>query len=202
MKDRLSMSAKPWGVGVIAALAAWTGADAQGPPAAGPTVLSSPAFADYGALPLKYAPNAAVMTTFDAVSPPLAWTRPPPRTVAFAVTMIDLEAAQGGDPQDEALWMVVNIPANTNALVEGIPKGRTSMLPEGAFQRSALSSGYIGPQPGASTHPHHYVFELYTLDKMLDLPRDVTLSQLKAAVKGHETGERRVLIAICCAGSR
>jgi Raf kinase inhibitor-like YbhB/YbcL family protein len=178
-------------------------AAAQGVPAAPPpTVLSSPAFADYGSLPLKYAPNASRQTTLDAVSPPLAWTRPPARTEAFVVTMTDLEAGQGGDPDDLLLWAVVNIPASTQMLAEGIPKGRTAMLPEGAFQHSFLTRGYIGPQPGADVRPHHYLFELYTLDRVLDVPRDVTLAQLKAAIKGHETGERRVLVVTCCVGSR
>ena len=193
---------------VAMALLAWSVAaatTAQTPPAAvppGPMVLSSPAFADYGVLPPKYAPNAAGMVTFNAINPPLAWTRPPPRTVAYAVTMIDLDSSQGGNPGDVPLWMVVNIPASTPALAEGIARGRTSMLPEGAFQRSFLTNGYIGPQPGANRRSHHYLFELYTLDRMLDVPRDVSLDQLRNAVKGHETGERRVLVATCCLGSR
>jgi phosphatidylethanolamine-binding protein (PEBP) family uncharacterized protein len=49
---------------------------------------------------------------------------------------------------------------------------------------------------------HHYLFELYTLDKMLDVPRDVTLDQLKAAIKGHQTGQRGVLVAKCCTDSK
>jgi Raf kinase inhibitor-like YbhB/YbcL family protein len=142
------------------------------------------------------------MVTLDAISPPLAWTRTPARTTTVAIVMLDLESGAGANPQDRPLWMVVNIPASTTALAEGVPKGRTSMLPEGAFQRSFLSAGYVGPQPGAATRPHHYVFELYTLDRPLDVPRDVTLDQFRAAAKGHETGERRVLVATCCVGSR
>jgi Raf kinase inhibitor-like YbhB/YbcL family protein len=164
--------------------------------------LMSPAFPDYGQLPLKYAPNAAAMTTFDAISPHLAWTRPPQGTVSVALVMTDLESSRGGYPQDLPLWMVINIPANTLDLAEGTQRGRTSMLQEGAFQKSFLTNGYIGPQPGAKAHSHHYLFELYTLDRMLDVPRDVTLDQFKAAVKGHQTGQRGVLIATCCAESK
>ena len=36
-----------------------------------------------------------------------------------------------------------------------------------------------GNVPGANLQAHHYLFELYTLDKMLEVPRDVTLDQLK-----------------------
>jgi hypothetical protein len=172
-------------------------ASAQPPAPPPPTVLSSPAFPDYGALPLKYAPNAHVQTSWAGTSPPLQWTQPPPRTRALVLTMLDLEAAPGDDPDDQVLWMVVNL-TNVSALPEGVPRGRTAMLPDGAFQRSFASNGYVGPQPGADKHAHHYEFELYTLDQPLDVPHDVTLSQLKAAMKGHETGERRVLIATCC----
>lgn len=76
------------------------------------------------------------------------------------------------------------------------------MLPAGAFQLSNLTNGYIGPQPGANIQAHHYLFELYTLDRMLDLPRDVTLDQLKAAIKGHQTGQRGVLVVKCCTDSK
>jgi len=186
---------------IAAALLLAAPAAAQAPAPPPPTALSSPAFPDYGALPLKYAPNAHAQTTFAGLSPPLAWTQPPPRTRALVLTMLDLEAAPGGDPDDQVLWMVVNITA-IPALPEGVPRGRTAMLPEGAFQRSFASNGYLGPQPGADKTLHHYAFELYTLDQPLDVPHDVTLSQLKAAMKGHETGERRVLIATCCAAGR
>lgn len=166
-----------------------------------PTLISS-AFSDYGVLPLKYAPNAAKMVTLNATSPPLAWTSPPPGTVSVVLTMTDTEASFGGNPQDILLWAVINIPANTQFLAEGIPRGRTSMLQEGSFQRSYLTTGYIGPQPGANERSHHYLFELYTLDRMLDVPRDVTLDQLKAAIKGHQTGQRGVMVVTCCADSR
>jgi phosphatidylethanolamine-binding protein (PEBP) family uncharacterized protein len=76
------------------------------------------------------------------------------------------------------------------------------MLPAGAFQLSFLTNGYVGPLPGANIQAHHYLFELYTLDKMLDVPRDVTLDQLKAAIRGHQTGQRGVLVVKCCTDSK
>jgi len=166
-----------------------------------PTIRST-AFADYGWLPLKYAPNAAKMVTFDASSPPLAWTAPPQGTVSVVLTMTDLETSSGGNPQDQLLWAVVNLPPSTRLLAESTTRGRTAMLPAAAFQLSFLTNGYIGPMPGANLHAHHYLFELYTLDKLLEVPRDVTLDQLKAAMKGHQTGQRGVLVVKCCVNSR
>jgi Raf kinase inhibitor-like YbhB/YbcL family protein len=166
-----------------------------------PTIMS-PAFPDYGPLPLKYASNASRMATFDAISPPLAWTAPPPGTVSVALIMIDMETSSGGNPQDRLLWAVINMPPSTRLLAENTTRGRTTMLPAGAFQLSFLTNGYLGPLPGADIQAHHYLFELYTLDRMLDVPRDVTLDQLKNAIKGHQTGQRGVLVTTCCVGSK
>jgi Raf kinase inhibitor-like YbhB/YbcL family protein len=164
--------------------------------------IRSPAFPDYGWLPLKYAANTAKMVTFDAVSPPLVWTDPPPGTVSVVLTMTDLETSSGGNPQDRLLWAVVNLPPSTRLLAENTTRGRTAMLPAGAFQLSFLTNGYIGPLPGANLQAHHYLFELYTLDKMLDVPRDATLDQLKTAIKGHQTGQRGVMVVRCCTNSK
>src|SRR3984893_888399 len=154
-----------------------------------PTIRSS-AVVDYGWLPLKYAANAAKMVTFAPVSPPLVWTEPPPGTVSVVLAMIDMETSSGGDPQDRLGWAVINRPPSTRLLAENTTRGRTAMLPAGAFQVSYLTNGYIGPLPGADLQAHHYLFELYTLDKMLEVPRDVTLDQLKNALKRHQTCQR------------
>lgn len=109
-----------------------------------PTIVSS-AFPDYGWLPLKYASNAAKMETFDAISPPLAWTAPPAGTAAVTLIMIDMETSSGGNPQDRLLWAVINLPPSTRLLAENTTRGRTAMLPAGAFQLSFLTNGYVGP---------------------------------------------------------
>jgi Raf kinase inhibitor-like YbhB/YbcL family protein len=166
-----------------------------------PTIRSS-AFADYGWLPLKYAANAAKMVTLDPVSPPLVWTDPPQGTESVVLIMIDMETSSGGNPQDRLLWAVINLPPSARLLAEHTNRGRTAMLPAGAFQVSFLTNGYIGPLPGANLQAHHYLFELYTLNKMLDVPRDVTLDQLKTAIKGHQTGQRGVMVVKCCTDSK
>jgi Raf kinase inhibitor-like YbhB/YbcL family protein len=166
-----------------------------------PTIRSS-AFADYGWLPLKYAANAARMVTLDPISPPLVWTDPPQGTQSVVLIMIDMETSSGGNPQDRLLWAVINLPPSARLLAENTTRGRTAMLPAGAFQVSFLTNGYIGPLPGANLQAHHYLFELYTLNKMLDVPRDVTLDQLKTAIKGHQTGQRGVMVVKCCTDSK
>ena len=128
--------------------------------------------------------------------------RPAARDGIRRPVMIDMETSSGGNPQDRLLWAVINLPPSTRLLAENTTRGRTAMLPAGAFQLSFLTNGYIGPLPGADRQAHHYLFELYTLNKMLDVPRDVTLDQLKAAIKGHQTGQRGVMVVKCCTDSK
>jgi Raf kinase inhibitor-like YbhB/YbcL family protein len=143
------------------------------------------------------------MVTFDAPSPPLEWAHLPPGTASLALTVQDLEMSEGGNPLDGLIWIVVNIkPNGVEGLPEGVARGRTAMLPEGAFQHSYLTNGYIGPGPGTNVSSHHYLFQLFPLDSMLKVPRDVTYDQLLAAMEGHFTGGKAVLIATCCVGSR
>ena len=120
----------------------------------------------------------------------------------MTLTVTDMEASSGGNPEEQLIWAVINLPSNIRFLSEATNRGPTPMLPEGAFQRSFLTNGYIGPQPGANASSHHFLFELYMLDKMLDVPRDVTLSQLQNATAGHRIGQRGLLVATCCVGSK
>ena len=48
---------------------------------------------------------------------------------------------------------------------------------------------YFGPGAPAGPRYHHYVFELYALSKMLDLPSDATRAQLLDAMKDIIVGK-------------
>ena len=48
---------------------------------------------------------------------------------------------------------------------------------------------YFGPGAPAGPRYHHYVFELYALSAMLDLPADATRDQLLAAMKDIIVGK-------------
>jgi phosphatidylethanolamine-binding protein (PEBP) family uncharacterized protein len=75
-----------------------------------------------------------------------------------------------------------------SAKAGGIPEG--SLLPEGTVAGTAgVGRGnYFGPRAPAGPRYHHYVFELYALSKMLDLPVDAT-RQLLDAMKDIITGK-------------
>jgi phosphatidylethanolamine-binding protein (PEBP) family uncharacterized protein len=66
-----------------------------------------------------------------------------------------------------------------------------AILPEGAVSGTAgVGRGaYFGPGAPAGPRYHHYVFELYALSRMLDLPVDATRAQLLDAIKDIIVGK-------------
>src|SRR6185437_4513968 len=91
---------------------------------------------------------------------------------SFVMIVHDLDAPIGTGVDDLLQWLVWNIPAAARALPVGVPEGGT--LPDGA--------------------PHHYVFEIYALDTMLDVPAVgaspvQTRAAVTAAMAGHVRGK-------------
>ena len=78
------------------------------------------------------------------------------------------------------------------SLPEGVP--RASQLPDGTRQISATGTSYRGPGAPASGPAHHYLFELFALDAMLDVPAvgaspPNTRAAVVAAMAGHIRGK-------------
>ncbi len=165
--------------------------------------LSSPSVKDMEPLPLKYSqtgtrPSIVVSPgmTNGAVNPPIEWSNVPAGTNAFVLML--------SDHIDTLMWAVVNIPGNVRALPEGIPNGNESAkLPAGAFHRSFRSNGWIGP--AARLNPEGrwtYYWKLYPLDRKLNVPEDASREDILAAMEGHLTGNKAVMITPCCDGSQ
>jgi hypothetical protein len=170
---------------------------------AAPFTLSSPAFKDGEAIPLRFTQTGTAPSGIlrpgelsSAVSPPLAWTDPPPRTKAFVLLL--------RDHADIMMWAVVNIPGDVRALPEAIPNGnRSAKLPPGAFHKSYRSNGWLGPAAGRTPAGRRtYFWTLYPLDAPLALPEDASYAEIMAAMQGHLTGEKAVMVTPCCDGSR
>ncbi len=88
--------------------------------------------------------------------------------------------------------MLWNIPPTVTSLPEHAPA--MSQLPDGTRQISATGPDYRGPGAPASGPPHHYVFELFALDTMLDVPAvgaspPATRAAVVAAMAGHIRGK-------------
>ena len=129
-------------------------------------------------IPLKYTQAGG------EVSPALSWSNPPETVVSFALIVHDVSAPVNPGTDDVLHWMVWNIPAASRGLPEGVPRG--SQLPDGTRQISATGPNYRGPGALASGPPHVYVFELFALDSMIDVPAlgptGASVPQTRAAV--------------------
>jgi len=166
-----------------------TAAAAQQPPAGGPPprpmTLSTTAFPDGAQIPAKYTQAG------EQVSPALTWTNTPAGTVTFLLHMHDIDVARNKTTDDQAHWVVWNIPGTATGLPEGVPKGET--LPDGSHQISATGPVYRGPGAPATGPLHHYVFEIFALDTKLDVTATADAFETRAAVmkavQGHILGK-------------
>ena len=148
--------------------------------------LTTPAWADGGQIPAKY-------TQADTdISPALSWASVPDGTVSFVLIVHDVDAAIGNGTDDILHWMLWNIPAAVTSLHEHAPS--MAQLPDGTRQISATGPYYRGPGAPASGPAHHYVFELFALDTMLDVPAvgaspPSTRAAVVAGMAGHIRGK-------------
>jgi Raf kinase inhibitor-like YbhB/YbcL family protein len=154
--------------------------------------LTSPAFADGGRIPDKYAQPG------HELSPALAWSGAPDSTMSYVLIAHDLDAAIGNGTDDVLQWMVWNIPTAATSLAEGVPQGPE--LPDGSRQISVTGPYYRAPGAPATGPAHHYAFELYALDAMIDVPAvgaapPVTRAAVMAAMAGHVRG-KAVLVGL------
>ena len=153
--------------------------------------LTTTAFADGGAIPVKFSQAAPGAAPGEGASPALTWANPPAGTQSFFLHMHDMEVARNRTTDDQPHWLVWNIPASATGLPEGVPRG--SQLPDGSYQISATGPVYRGPGAPANGPPHHYVFELYALDTKLDVQPAAdafeTRTNLMKAIQGHILGK-------------
>ncbi len=164
---------------------------AQGGAAAPPMTLSIPGFPDGGQIPVKFSQAAPGAAPGEGTSPAMSWTNVPAGTRSFFLHMHDLDIARNKTTDDQAHWVLWNIPAATTSLPEGVPKG--SQLPDGSYQISATGPVYRGPGAPANGPLHHYVFEIYALDIMLDVKPSADAFETRAnvmkAIQGHILGK-------------
>jgi len=151
----------------------------KGPARPGLT-LTTTAFEDGGIIPNKYTQSDP-----SPVSPKLDWTNVPEGVVTFALIMHDPDTAPQKKSEDILHWMAFNIPASAKGLPEAVPANAT--LSDGTVQAKNLRGavGYMGPGAGAAGPYHHYTWELYALDKKLDLGPDATRADVLKAMDGH-----------------
>jgi len=153
--------------------------------------LTIPGFSDGGQIPVKFSQAAAGVAPGEGTSPAMQWANVPVGTRSFVLNMHDMDLARNKTTDDQAHWVVWNIPASATGLPEGVPKG--SQLADGSYQVSATGPMYRGPGAGANGPLHHYMFELYAVDTTLDVKPSADAFETRAnvikAIQGHILGK-------------
>lgn len=148
--------------------------------------LTSTAWPDGAKIPAKYAQVGG------EVSPPFTWSGVPEGVMSFVLIAHDVDAPIGTGSDDLLQWMLWDIPGSATSLPEHVPG--ISQLPDGTRQISATGPYYRGPGALAAGPAHHYVFELFALDTMVDVAAvgaspPQTRAAVLAAMAGHIRGK-------------
>jgi Raf kinase inhibitor-like YbhB/YbcL family protein len=187
-RGRWMLSAVVLVAGLAAPVTAQRGA-APAPAAA--MTMTVAGFADGGQVPVKYTQAAPGVPNGEGLSPAITWSGVPAGTQSFVLNMHDMEVVRNKTTDDQAHWVVWNIPATSTGLPEGVPKG--SQLADGSYQISATGTMYRGPGAGANGPPHHYMFEVYALETKLDVQPTAdafdTRANVMKAMQGHILGK-------------
>ena len=140
--------------------------------------VSSPAFEDGRPIPETFAAEG------QNISPALSWSAGPAGTRSYVVMMEDPDVGQ--DPPF-VHWLLYDVPADVTMLGEAVPTGPAPPKPQGAHQgpNEYGSLGYYGPRPPKADPPHEYHFQVFALDRTLDLPFGATRAELLGAMRGH-----------------
>ena len=179
---------------LVVATAVASGAAAQqrgGGPAGPPMTMTITGFPDGGQIPVKFSQAAEGAAPGEGTSPAITWSNVPAGTQSFVLHMHDMDVARNKTTDDQAHWVVWNIPATATGLPEGVPKG--SPRPDGSQQISATGAVYRGPGAPATGPLHHYVFEIFALDAKLDVQPAADAFETRAvvmkAMQGHILGK-------------
>jgi Raf kinase inhibitor-like YbhB/YbcL family protein len=160
------------------------GAPAASAPAMTMTIAGFP---DGGQIPVRFSQAAAGVAPGEGTSPAITWANVPAGTQSFVLNMHDMDVVRNKTTDDQAHWVVWNIPATATGLPEGVPKG--SQRPDGSYQVSATGPMYRGPGAGANGPYHHYTFELFALDAKLEVQPAAdafdTRTNVLKAMQGH-----------------
>jgi Raf kinase inhibitor-like YbhB/YbcL family protein len=117
--------------------------------------LTSPAFAEGGAIPVRYTADG------DKVSPPLSWSGVPDRTAAL---MLLIEDADSPTPQPLVHAIVYDLPPDARSLEEGALSGPPSDGLGAMGRNSYFRARYLPPDPPPGHGPHRYAFQIFAVD--------------------------------------
>jgi Raf kinase inhibitor-like YbhB/YbcL family protein len=124
------------------------------------------------------------------LSPALSWQNAPAGTKSFAVLVHDPDAPTGGSGWWH--WSLINLPASTTGLAQGVGTADGKQLPEGALQITTDfgSAGWGGPCPPVGDKAHRYNFTVYALKvEKLDVAASATAALVGYMVNANSLGK-------------
>ena len=110
----------------------------------------------------------------DNINPPLSIGGIPDEAESLALTVTDPDAPEGTWTH----WVVFNIPPDSDEIDE-------DSIPQSALHgvNDFGNMKWGGPCPASGEH--QYIFKIYALDTMLDLPAGADREALESAMEGH-----------------
>ena len=142
--------------------------------------VSSPAFAAGEPIPEDFAAQG------QNLSPPLRWEAGPEGTAAWVVLVEDPDAPASPFVH----WVAYDLPPDVTELREGVPGAPRLDVPDGMLQgpNDRGSIGWFGPLPPVGDPAHRYHFQVFALDRTLDLPHGSSRERVLDAMRGHVLG--------------
>ena len=148
------------------------------PATASGITISTTAFPPDGKIPYRYSDYG------EKISPDLTIGNVPPNAKSLVLLAEDPDAVE---PKPFIHWVLYNLPPGTTHLPEAIP-GALKLADFGDALQGANSSGsigYDGMRPPYGSKAHHFHFQIFALDTMLDLPPGADRSAVRAAMDKH-----------------
>ena len=144
--------------------------------------VKSSAFANMGIMDDKYS------AYFDSISPEISWSNVPGNAKSLVLMMEDPDA----NLKPVTHWIMANIAPAQTSLPENVMKIE---MTNGAMQGANITGkiGYYGPHPPPKDKPHAYHFQIFALDKMLDLPSGFNRQALLNAMKNHVVAKGEIV---------
>lgn len=133
-------------------------------------IIKSPEFEANSLMPPKFTCDR------ENISPPLIFEEIPNNASSLCLTLEDLDQSA---PNFFAHWLVINIDPSIRAVEEGtVPLGATQLT------NDSDEIDYFGPCPKAGKKGK-YAFNLYALDKRLELSNEHTKIDIEREIDGH-----------------
>lgn len=149
---------------------------------AGLLQVSSPEFADGGALPARCTEDG------DGASPAIAWSGAPDGAVSVVLVVED---ADSPTPEPIVHCLAWGLPPSGELPVGALSPGAAQA--PGLGKNSFMKTGWLPPDPPTGHGPHRYVFQVFALSARPDLQEGAGKGEVRDAIAGAVLASGRVI---------